>query len=246
MSDTPPAAPEAPEVPKGDGPKAKGIKGALGKKIGPLPLGAWLLAVAGGVVVAVIIRRRSLDGGPADATEEGVVANPWDQSDAGGTLGGVGGVAGSGGGTVTQPDTRWQDPVSPATPDAALDEPGNGGPTVRSGHVAKAKAATTNVEWRAEAQAALVKRGFSAGAVQKALQDYVQGKKLTAAEARISSAAVTLVGPPPKGVNRATEAGDIHKTQNNQPAKKAAPKPAPKGGGGGGGASLGKPKKKGK
>jgi len=49
---------------------AKGIKGGLGKKVGPLPLGVWLLAVGGGLAVAYYLNR-SNGSAPADSSGAG-------------------------------------------------------------------------------------------------------------------------------------------------------------------------------
>jgi hypothetical protein len=47
------------------------IKGALGKKVGPLPVGVWILAVGGGLVFAYYMRSR---GGDTTTTDPGTVA----------------------------------------------------------------------------------------------------------------------------------------------------------------------------
>jgi hypothetical protein len=46
---------EAPEAPHG----GAGLKGALGKKLGPLPVGIWVLAVGGGLIFAYYMRSNS-------------------------------------------------------------------------------------------------------------------------------------------------------------------------------------------
>jgi hypothetical protein len=49
------------------GPSGSGLKATFGKRIGPLPMGVWLLAVAGGIGVAYVIRRRTAAAAPTDA-----------------------------------------------------------------------------------------------------------------------------------------------------------------------------------
>lgn len=77
---------DEPEVPDG-----KGIKGALGKKIGPLPVGVWILAVGGGLVAAWYLRSRSGGGAAAEDPND-----PTRNTD---TAPGAGGAGGTGNGT---------------------------------------------------------------------------------------------------------------------------------------------------
>lgn len=151
MSDSP-NTPDAPAG-GGDGPKpakpAKGVKGALGKKIGPLPLGVWLLAIGGGLVVAAMVRRRA-GNGPVEGVAEEAGGFGWDEPDPGGTRPGIGGNAGSDWSTDwTAPlpelpgwiDAPWQDPPEASVPGTAGGagnaQPNNGGPagTVRHRYV---------------------------------------------------------------------------------------------------------------
>jgi hypothetical protein len=55
------------------------IGDTLGKKLGPLPVGVWGLAIAGGLGVAVVIRRRSTAGPTGGADEYGDAYAPWEQ-----------------------------------------------------------------------------------------------------------------------------------------------------------------------
>ncbi|MFG3244846.1 hypothetical protein [Streptomyces sp. NPDC048157] len=47
------------ETPEAHASTGKGLKGALGKKIGPLPVGIWILAVGGGLIFAYYMRSNS-------------------------------------------------------------------------------------------------------------------------------------------------------------------------------------------
>lgn len=48
---------------------AEKTKSVLGRKIGPLPLGAWILAVLGGVAVALYLRGQSTEPDAPDAPD---------------------------------------------------------------------------------------------------------------------------------------------------------------------------------
>jgi len=76
------------------------IKESLGKKVGPLPLGVWILAVGGGLVFAWYMRSRG-GGGEEEAADPG-----RSTATAPGIGGGAGGGGGSGGGDTTRPATN--------------------------------------------------------------------------------------------------------------------------------------------
>lgn len=85
-------APDAPDAPDHGGGHF-GLKSTLGKKVGPLPMGVWLLAIAGGLLVAVFIRRRS-------------VATPTDTQPSTDTQPGAGNLGGAAPGTDGTNNTR--------------------------------------------------------------------------------------------------------------------------------------------
>jgi len=75
------------------------IKETLGKKVGPLPVGVWIMAVGGGLIFAWYMRSR---GGSAEESAEpgrSTVTAP-------GIGGAAGGGGGSGGGDTTRPATN--------------------------------------------------------------------------------------------------------------------------------------------
>lgn len=85
------------------------VRAALAKQYGPLPAGGWLLAIAGGVTVAVFVRRRAGNNTAAELDGENL---PGDNTD---TAPGVGNLAGTGGSTSTRPTSNdeWRLAVIP-------------------------------------------------------------------------------------------------------------------------------------
>lgn len=160
---------DAPDVPEGSaGTHGHGIKGALGRKLGPLPLGVWILAVGGGLTLTWYMRRSS----PADtgtATSSDTAA-----PDTGGT--GTGSWPYGFPNGVGQTDTGDSGSGSD-----------NAGSTLP----------TTNEEWQHRAVQVLVGRLYDPVAVDRAVSAYLGGESLTTTQRAIVNEAILLIGPPP-------------------------------------------------
>lgn len=148
------------------------IRAALTRKVGPLPVGAWLAVVALGVgVTAAIIRRRraaaGLDPEPqkADAptTDEG---NPF--TPGGFTVGGLNPGTGSGIPSSSLPSST---------------------PEVR-----------TNSDWETGAIRWAIAKGFTPTMASGAIAKFIGGQSLTAQEGALVDAALAANGPPPENV----------------------------------------------
>lgn len=164
---------------------AHGVKGALGHKLGPLPVGGWLLAVAGGVGVAVYFRNRSAANAadlPDITTTDATGPDGFTPNDPGGTVQGVGGAGG---------------PISGTYPYSNTATAGNGNAAVHTGPAALARAAKTNAEWANHAADAMARRGFVHGAVAGTLDKYLAGKRLSAGDELRLQATLATCGPPP-------------------------------------------------
>lgn len=148
------------------------IRAALTRKVGPLPVGAWLAVVALGVgVTAAIIRRRRAAAGldpepqPADAptTDEG---NPFPTG--GFTVGGLNPGTGSGIPSSSLPSST---------------------PEVR-----------TNSDWETSAIRWAIAKGFTPTIAAGAIAKFIGGQTLTAQEGALVDAALAANGPPPENV----------------------------------------------
>ncbi|NEC07304.1 hypothetical protein G3I26_18775, partial [Streptomyces sp. SID7909] len=104
---------ETPDAPHG----GAGLKGALGKKLGPLPVGIWVLAVGGGLIFAYYMRSNSSGDDVTEDTSGTDTGGTGEGSYPYGVPNGVGQWAGSGSGTTeddaedkTLPTTneQWQ------------------------------------------------------------------------------------------------------------------------------------------
>jgi hypothetical protein len=160
---------DAPDVPDGGGEHAgHGLKGAMGKKLGPLPMGVWILAIGGGLTLTYYMRRSN----PADTGT--AAADTSTAPDTGGTgtgswpygfPNGVGQTGDSSTGTGSDPTTSTL-PV-------------------------------TNEEWQRRAVQILVGRGYEPTAVDRAVSAYLGGEPLTTVQRAIINEAIILIGPPP-------------------------------------------------
>lgn len=144
----------------------------LRRQLGPLPVWAWIAALAGGALVAARLR----SGAPADDTEQ--LTDPTGAPSSAHSTGGVLGGAGTGSvqlrsGTIYAP--------SPVT-DAAPTGPAN------------------NNEWRRAAAAYLIGRNRDALAVDRALARYLAGEQLDAAAEALVNEALAAIGPTPDPV----------------------------------------------
>lgn len=156
------------------------VPDALTRKIGPLPAGAWILALVGGIGVAVVIRRGATDSGQyAEGYEEGEqagyesVASDWTNGPSA-TEPGAGNLAGTPG------------------PQGNTGETGMTGPGVR--RVANTAARRA---WRDRAVAAVVAKGRKRENAIHVLDRYLAGKTLAVSGQRLVAQAKSLVGPPP-------------------------------------------------
>ena len=144
----------------------------LTRKVGPLPVGVWVVALAGGIGVAVVIRRRA-----ADSTAIDPAAAPGDTADmtadpaTGGAAGGI----------------PWASGVTDTNPGA-----GNLGPgPIADGPI------TTNAQWRHRVATVLTREGYHGALVENALARWFNGKTLTAPQRNVIDEAIARVGPPP-------------------------------------------------
>lgn len=156
----------------------KGVGSALGRKLGPMPVGGWLLAVGGGVLVAVYFRRKATtdttDPAAVDTTDA-TGADGFDQADPGGTQAGVGG------GSYTYSDTAT----------------GNGNASAHHGQAYLARQAKSNAGWVDHSVRAMQARGFAPAHVRDALEAFLHGHTLTPAQEVALAATEALCGPPP-------------------------------------------------
>lgn len=157
-----------------EAPDGPDIKAALSKRIGPLPLGGWLLAVAGGLGISWWIRNNG------DSGQTGEPMDPGSITTAGGTPVGMGGAAVS-------------DPAYPGNTTGPTD-PDNAG-TGTTG-----TAITTNGQWRQQAIKYLVGAGLSGIFAERTVTKYLAGQPLVDWEAKRISAALAAIGPTPVAV----------------------------------------------
>lgn len=149
---------------------------ALSKQIGPLPAGGWLVAIVGGVGVAVFIRRRannaeSYDAG-LEAGEESVAGDATDGLDGRGFQNGES-LTNQGSGNLYR----------------------NGGYAVPPTNNTPIR---TNAEWKSRASTQLMLRGYVPWLVYAAIERWFAGKRLSGAQQNIINEAIGLVGPPPR------------------------------------------------
>lgn len=162
---------------------AHGVKGALSKKLGPMPVGGWLLALAGGVGIALYFRNKSAADSadlPDDTTfpdDFTVNGDGFDQADPGGTNPGVGGTGGT---------DQAGNPNTPGTP-----------AHIHHSEAYKAKHAKTNAEWKHHTVLAMTAMGFGAAAMDNTLDHYLKGQRQGQAGELRLSAALARCGPPP-------------------------------------------------
>lgn len=180
------------------------VPAVLKKEIGPFPLGVWLIIIAAGVGVGVVVNRQL---GAAPEEEPELV--PDEAFDAG--------TAGVG-------------PAGPAylgpilTPSPPYEAPGDSGPEI-----------TDNDTWVSVAATGLAaSTDWTPLAILDALQTWIAGSPVTAAQVAIINAAVGKYGPPPFGAPLtsvipppAPKPVPTVPTPTPAPAPKPAPAPAP-------------------
>jgi hypothetical protein len=149
------------------------LRALLARRVGPLPVGAWLVIVAVGVAAtAAVVRRRQGAAAPVepadpDAPATSTMPTPF-------TLGGfqVPGNASPGTGQGVNPSSVDFDP-----------------PEVR-----------TNADWEISASRWAIGRGFQPSVVTAALAKFLMGEQLTPQELSIVDQALAANGPPPEPV----------------------------------------------
>lgn len=139
----------------------------LGKMAGPLPLGAWLGVVGGGLYLASRAHK-------AAAVAPTATAAPATTNTSGLSSGAGGGFVGA---TTTLPGL-------PATSSAVTSSPA-------------ADVLTSNSAWLQRATAGLVSQGFAGYTTSQALEAYLEGNQLSADQARLVESAIKLFGLPP-------------------------------------------------
>lgn len=141
------------------------------EKVGPLPVGAWIGVVAGGVGIGLYLRHREANKTPTVSSDEeglaldepGLTAGPIPT--VGGSAGSTGG--GAGGTGTTAPDSS---------------------------------APTTNQQWAIYAIRWLISEGWNPTTSDTAIRKWLAGYKITAAENAVVQAALVQFGPPPEDV----------------------------------------------
>lgn len=153
----------------------RGGAGVFGRRIGPLSVGAWALAGAGGLVLAVLINRRRSSSGNTGTTGEGADAAAADAAAGYLPLGSGFTVPGGGAGATGPSGT------STSTPPTGTDPKGY----------------ETNEAWKRAALAALIAKGYPAIVADDALARYLESQQLTSQQAALVNEALQLVGPAP-------------------------------------------------
>lgn len=178
------------------------LPGGLGRRIGPLPLGAWIGAGVAGVALAFVWnrRRKSAGGGgtdeaAADLEAADTAAAPFLPTSF--VVGGGVGATGSSGGASPSGDGT---PTEPA-------------PTGYG----------SNSAWRSAALSALIAKGYPGPVADDALARYLESQALTAQQTGLVQAALQLVGPAPDPV----PAAPTPPPDPTMPASAPTPAPAP-------------------
>lgn len=188
------------DAPTPDAPHAKGdVKGALGKKLGPLPLGIWILAIGGGLTLTWYMRRSGSDTSGTDTTDT-------TGTDTGGT--------GEGTWPYGLPNGVGQAGYNPGGSDGTDDNTDSTLPT-------------TNEQWQRRAVQILVGRGYEPTAVDRAISAYLGGEPLTTIQRAIINEAILLIGPPPVSPPSPTSPDQPPPTTTPPPKPKPPHPPTP-------------------
>lgn len=143
------------------------FKAAMGKKLGPLPVGVWILAVGGGLMLTYYMRGRG--GSEAPPTEEETTAAAAGTGTGSWPYGVPNGVGQWGGNNGGGQEDKGEDKTLP----------------------------TTNEQWQRRAISILVGRGYEPTVVDRAISAYLGGQSLTTIQRAIINEAILLIGPPP-------------------------------------------------
>ncbi len=185
----------------------------LARKVGPLPIGAWLAIAAVGVAAAIVIRRR-MTASAAVADVPAVVGPDGEPLPAGTTVpytpGGF--IVGGGPGVATGNTGQGAitDPFAPDEPAAPL----------------------TNEDWAVAAQRFLIARNYQPTIVADGLSRYLSGIPVSTQQQSMIDLAMQAIGPPPRPVPPPTVAPAPEPTPSpggggTAPTPAPAPAPAP-------------------
>lgn len=163
---------------------AKGVKGFLSKKVGPLPVGLWIVGVGGGLVLALWLRRAY--GGDGGTAMDGAAYDSGDGT--GGAALSEPGYTGTGSGEFL-PDPF--DPFEPTT-DGDSETP----VATRNG----ARKFKDNQAWKRAAIDALTANGVSYITAVRAVDRYLSGKPLNKRQRALIDTIGAGIGAPPKPV----------------------------------------------
>lgn len=144
----------------------------LRRQLGPLPVWAWIAALAGGALIAVRLRA----GDPADDAD--TLTDPTGAASSAVTT--TTGAAAGAGSVQLRPSTIYA--PAPVTSDPTTTGPAN------------------NNEWRRQAAAYLIGRNRSALDVDRALARYLAGEQLDPAAEALVNEALAAIGPTPDPV----------------------------------------------
>lgn len=167
----------------------------LTRKIGPLPAGAWVLALAGGIGVAVVIRRQASDSGQyAEGYEAGEEAGYESVADEDDRWENGPSATNPGAGNVSVPP--WIDLVQPVD-DGPLPASPTPQPNPAKPAPAKPAAPTPQQAWRRKAIDALVAKGIERKGARETVDRHLAGQPLGPRQKKIKAKAIKLVGPAP-------------------------------------------------
>jgi hypothetical protein len=156
------------------------LPGGLGRRIGPLPLGAWIGAGVAGVALAFVWNRRRKSAAGGGGTDE--AAADLEAADAAAAPfvptsfvvgGGATATGSSGGASPTGDGTPTETPPT-----------GYG----------------SNAAWKSAALSALIGKGYPATVADDALARYLESQSLTSQQSALVGTALQLVGPAPDPV----------------------------------------------
>lgn len=172
------------------------VREALSHRIGPLPAGAWIVALVGGIGVAMVIRRQagndqSYADGYATGEQAGYDSVAGDSTDGPQPYeSGSSSYTNPGAGNIYTPDNVPTGPIK------------------------------TNAQWRHRAAVVLSRRGYRTAMVEATLGRYFAGKRLSSAQQNIVDEAIAMLGKPPKPPKR----NDTHKPPKRKPHTPSGPR----------------------
>jgi hypothetical protein len=163
---------------------APDVKGALGKRIGPLPVAGWLAAIGGGLAISWYLRRNGSGATSSTAADSS-------GEDTGGTTSGTGGAAYSSAGNPG----NISDPTS--SDNADLPEP---------------VSIETNAQWRQQAVKWLIGNGTTAINAERYVGAYLAGTPLSESAVNAINKVEAAIGPPPVAVSITLAPNVVHQS----------------------------------